>query len=324
VRRLLGLALGALVATLLLALTAGQALASHVHCGDVITQDTTLDSDLLGCSGTALTIAGDDVTVNLGGHLIEGDVRAEEQNDSRTRFLITNGRVRGTLDIRSYRTAAFKNVSAETGVLYAVGLAQVTDCNLKGLSVVLADRAEIHDNVVSGDGVSVYRSSAATITGNRVEQSAVGVSVLHSGTATLTHNLLRENRVGLDSSFATIRAIRNRIVANTDSGVAVSDVGIDLIRNVISRNDGDGVRAQFAEGLLKENRADRNGDDGIDLNDFTGNITVANNHTWFNTDLGIEAQPDVLDGGGNWAKHNGNPAQCVPGSLCSTKGKPKR
>jgi ketosteroid isomerase-like protein len=26
----------------------------------------------------------------------------------------------------------------------------------------------------------------------------------------------------------------------------------------------------------------------------------------------------------NWAKHNGNPAQCVPASLCSTKGKPKR
>ena len=49
-RRLLGLVAAAAVSMALLALTAGQALASHVQCGDVITQDTTLDSDLT-CSG---------------------------------------------------------------------------------------------------------------------------------------------------------------------------------------------------------------------------------------------------------------------------------
>ena len=180
------------------------------------------------------------------------------------------------------------------GVLYAVGLAQVTDCNLKGLSIVLADRAEIYDNVVRGDGVSIYRSSAATITGNLVEQSAVGVSVLHSGTATLTRNVLRENHVGLDSSFATIRAIRNRIVANTDLGVAVSDVGIDLIRNVISRNYGDGVRAQFAEGLLKEEpRGSERRRRHRRTTSTASSTGREDNHTWWNGDLGIEAPPDT-------------------------------
>jgi hypothetical protein len=30
-----------------------------------------------------------------------------------------------------------------------------------------------------------------------------------------------------------------------------------------------------------------------------------------NTDLGIEAVPGVIDGGGNKASGNGNPAQCL-------------
>ena len=38
---------------------------------------------------------------------------------------------------------------------------------------------------------------------------------------------------------------------------------------------------------------------------------VRANHAFFNADLGIFAAPGVIDGGGNKAKHNGNPAQCV-------------
>ena len=51
------------------------------------------------------------------------------------------------------------------------------------------------------------------------------------------------------------------------------------------------------------------GDDGIDVDapgtTLTGNV-AAHNH-----DLGIEAVPGVVDGGGNYAAGNGNPAQCT-------------
>ena len=43
--------------------------ATHVGCGDVVTQDTTLDSDLL-CEGDGLIVAASDVTLDLGGHVI--------------------------------------------------------------------------------------------------------------------------------------------------------------------------------------------------------------------------------------------------------------
>jgi len=51
-------------------------------------------------------------------------------------------------------------------------------------------------------------------------------------------------------------------------------------------------------------------------------VTGSGNHVWFNGNLGIEAVPGTL-GGDNWAKHNGNPLQCVPTTLCSRTGKPK-
>src|SRR6185503_3867209 len=43
--------------------------ASHVACGDTITQSTTLDSDLVDCSD-GLVIGADGITLDLGGHTI--------------------------------------------------------------------------------------------------------------------------------------------------------------------------------------------------------------------------------------------------------------
>jgi parallel beta-helix repeat protein len=54
------------------ALVPGQALAAGVGCGDVITADTRLDSDLIGCPGIGLVIAADDVSLDLDGHVISG------------------------------------------------------------------------------------------------------------------------------------------------------------------------------------------------------------------------------------------------------------
>jgi hypothetical protein len=69
-QRFLGLSISAFVSVIALCLCAGQALATPVQCGDVITQDATLDHDLLGCD-SGLTVLGD-VTLDLNGHVISG------------------------------------------------------------------------------------------------------------------------------------------------------------------------------------------------------------------------------------------------------------
>ena len=57
----------------MIAFGTGQASASHVSCGDEITADTTLDSDLVDCPGNGIVIGADDITLDLNGHLVDGD-----------------------------------------------------------------------------------------------------------------------------------------------------------------------------------------------------------------------------------------------------------
>ena len=74
-------------------------------------------------------------------------------------------------------------------------------------------------------------------------------------------------------------------------------------------SDGILVDGDATATLLEGNTADRNGDDGIDV-DAAG-TTVTRNTANHNQDLGIEAVFGVIDGGGNKASGNGNPAQCT-------------
>src|SRR4051794_34347377 len=61
------LAAGAVVAA------AGPAAAGTLGCGDIITVDTRLDSDLIDCPDEGLVIGADDITLDLDGHTIDGD-----------------------------------------------------------------------------------------------------------------------------------------------------------------------------------------------------------------------------------------------------------
>src|SRR5439155_9920098 len=92
--------------------------------------------------------------------------------------------------------------------------------------------------------------------------------------------------------------------------------------NIISANGADGIAVRaisYAGSQIEGNSLLRNFDDGIDIT-YPG-VNVNDNRVWFNADLGIEAVPGTL-GGGNRAKHNGDPAQCVPDYLCSSRGRP--
>ena len=100
-RRFLGLASTAvLLAVPVLALSAAQALGNHVQCGTVITQDTTLDSDVLECPERAITIGGDNVTLDLNGHTIAGSFSGSYWgvgvfNNGHSGVTIENGVIRG-------------------------------------------------------------------------------------------------------------------------------------------------------------------------------------------------------------------------------------
>jgi hypothetical protein len=82
-------------------------------------------------------------------------------------------------------------------------------------------------------------------------------------------------------------------------------------RNVVrdSRVDGFLVMKKDNGSLLKGNVAKGAGDDGFDVE--SGSAKLTSNRAVRNHDLGIEAVRGVVDGGGNVARHNGDPRQCT-------------
>ena len=51
----------------------GRALAPQPSCGDTITVDTKLTSDLVNCPNNGIVIGADNITLDLNGHVIDGD-----------------------------------------------------------------------------------------------------------------------------------------------------------------------------------------------------------------------------------------------------------
>jgi parallel beta-helix repeat protein len=91
--------------------------------------------------------------------------------------------------------------------------------------------------------------------------------------------------------------------------------------NVVSENsagggDADGIRIVdvAVDTTVERNDANHNGGDGINVQ--SPSTTITRNAANRNADYGIEAVPGVADGGGNHARRNGNPAQCI-GVTCN-------
>jgi hypothetical protein len=308
-----------LAVLLVLALGAVPATATHVQCGDTITQDTILDSDVV-CVGesygvTGVTIAADGVTLDLGGHVIDAANSYEDPDSNgiatdgpRTGLTIRNGRVSGFSS--GVRMSASNSVverlrleNGSAGVLLdgdddLVRRTRIFNTGEFGL-LVHGVRATAARNVVtgpltclgvSGDDVRALRNvlsgcyeaggvagySGAIVTGNRVTRSAYGFSAFGDG-AVIAHNDFSGND-GFGLSVADPHAIVDKNVANEN-----------VLENYEGRQ-GTGIEIHVAGALVKRNRANRNGD------------------------LGINAVPGTIDGGGNRAHHNGHPAQCVGGS----------
>jgi len=187
---------------------------------------------------------------------------------------------------------------------------------------------EIRANRIShGGSIEIDHSSD-----NRVEENTLsnpGDGILLGGAE---HTLVRDNSVtdagvgfpdaggfgilldGADDSLVQ----RNVVAGGEGPAIFVTSLESESTsdRNVISHNvtrsrlsDGILVNGDATATLVTGNTANENGDDGIRI-DAAG-TTLTRNTADFNHELGIEAGPGVIDGGGNRARGNGNPLQCT-------------
>jgi hypothetical protein len=263
-----------------LTLTRATTPAQPVSCGQTITQDARLEADLLDCSA-GLTIGADNVTLDLAGHTIDG----------------TGGPA--GIDMPAFTSG----VTVRNGTIreYEIGVyALDAEFNeLRGLRL-LANRV----------GIRLERGFDNRLLGNRIDGDPAGIGIELLGSS---RNWIVVNRVS-----GGLQGVSMRTSPRSFPGAA----GNVLFGNRLAGTSQDGIFLQgpFAgppgasfpgatDTTLERNRASQNGDDGIDVEAPTTTLTrnVANQ----NADLGIEAVAGVTDGGGNRARGNGNPLQCV-------------
>jgi parallel beta-helix repeat protein len=314
------------------------ALAAHVQCGDLVTQDTRLDSDLTNCPAFGLVIRDNDVDLDLAGHVVSGASDAAGILIQAKNVSVRNGRIEGfswavltnlaedvtVEDVRASRNRDggfacgdsrncyfLRNAVSEAPVGFDMdngdfpdsvlvvrgSIAEVSGIGVRSVGAVVHLSTNLIRGgttgvlVSSGHGFSAYGS---VVTGNRVTDNAQdGVLLLNDGGFTVRNNRILRN--GLDG-------IRGPLAGSPDNVI---------VANTVIDNGHDGIYLDASNSLVARNRGDRNGDDGIELHGSPPSLTVTGNQANWNADLGIEALGAIHDGGGNRAKHNGNPAQCI-------------
>ena len=178
----------------------------------------------------------------------------------------------------------------------------------------------VKENKFVRNGPSVLiEGNANYVSGNRVVGGAgilVGVG---------DRNVITENHVSRAIDSIAIEDARRNLVAHNLVAHARGDQGISLGLNlppiggggnVVRENrvensgeDGFRVAAEDNNSVLKRNVAIGAGDDGFNIKGPSTKLT--GNRALRNDDLGIDALPSSIDGGGNVARHNGDPRQCT-------------
>lgn len=334
-----GARMAALIAGLAAALAVlapGQALATHVQCGDVITQDTTLDSDLVNCPGDGAVVGAGGITLDLAGHTIDGTVgsggRGVDDSAGYDGVTVQGGQIR-EFGFGVYLKGADGN---------RVRNLALNDSG-NGVWLENADSNLIERNTLSGTGLTVFVSSNDNVI-RRNSISGPGTGIVLYGTTfpddvrrtRIEGNSLVGNAVGILSHLGTVDTLirGNRVIGNREPGIVAAGAGAVIEQNTVSGNavgiyvsgqrthasrnsvggnHSDGIFVEMGSTsfgtVLERNVANGNVDDGIDAD--TASTTITRNTANDNGDLGIEAEPGVTDGGGNSARGNGNSAQCL-------------
>jgi parallel beta-helix repeat protein len=267
-----------------------------------------------------------------------------------TQGLTTHNRVRqlvvaDTSDVSVVLVDSTRSRIEKTSVFGSLGLgiivARVDDSTIENNVVGGNDEGigifDSSRNIVRGNALSHNAGAAMDIggsaTGNRVEHNRLAANGDGIVLQEVDGNLISHNLVTGTGFFGSAEtggfgmildgANRNTMDRNTVTdgrGPAILVLTLDApnapVGNIISRNtvnsvesDGIYVGTTALATVVERNTANRNGNDGIHVDGSSTKLSrnIANN----NHNLGIETVPGVIDGGGNHASRNGNPAQCT-------------
>jgi parallel beta-helix repeat protein len=292
----------------------GNAMASHVHCGDVIVEDTILDSDLIGCPATGLAIGAPGVTLDLNGHRLQG-----RGLFSGYYFGIDNSAGFDDVVIENGSVTEFEYGIVATGMDSSVlrSLSVVSN-NLDGITLKNSDGNLIEHTVSAEHGFGIhldFGSDDNRIEANTLTDNGGGGLVLSRSQRTLVRkNVLHRDGLGNISAIALYssdgtRLEKNEVIDNPHFGIYLDrSANSHVLKNSVSGNTfGIFVEDRSHDNLLDQNQVWSNRDFGIAFAFAPGNTADQNSADMNGNGILIQSAADnrILRNSARANRHDG-------------------
>jgi large repetitive protein len=266
-----------------------QALAARVSCGQTIVTSTKLANDLIDCSSNGIVIGADDVTLDLNGHVIDGDA---------TEFADCPPDEPCDLGVFS---AGYNGVTIKGGTVREFTFGVILDT----AENALLSRLELNDNLWSGllvAGASHSIVERLSVSGNGLTTDQAGIDVFDSHDLVIERNSVVGNGdigfyiIGLEDS----RIDRNSGARNPEAGILMEGNRNNVTRNRFS-DGGDAIIVSGDGNTVAANQLSSSGCDGecgygVSLEGGTGNLIEGNVMTHFHQ-AGIRVASFEAEGG---------------------------
>ena len=245
----------------------GRAWASQVSCGETITADTTLEQDLVNCPNHGIVIGADGITLDLNGHLVDGDgtpaANCDNQKEPCDFGLFNDGHDGVTVRDGSVREFA-------AGVLFGTTSGRARNNRVLGVSA--------NTNQFTGIGIfSQVRGLVRNSSGDgSLGRDGMGLSLGDSHHVRIVNNSFRHNaHVGMETFDSDRYLIKGNLFSRNDEEAILMGGRDNQVRgNRLVRN-GSGMSLGGRGNVVAHNRI-MGGHDGIRVEKGRGTLVAAN------------------------------------------------
>ncbi|MDQ3888566.1 MAG: right-handed parallel beta-helix repeat-containing protein, partial [Thermoproteota archaeon] len=263
-------------------------------CGQVVTQDVTLTSDLNCDNGDGLIVGAPGITINLNGYSITGPQGGGEANPTTANSGSGNGgeaddEASGEADDEASGEANPTTANSGDGnseITPVSTQGQATDYDgSSGILVANADNVAIQGlGEIAGfsRGVTFLGSSGGAITDVQLVNNEIGAVIASSEGTEVSRNTITNNGIAVvsDASNGGVTAF-NQIVANLEQGILL----LGSSDNVVAANNmyGNGASGIYLDPMSQRNHIDYNtvfGHETGDLNNADGMPTNVNQNSF--------------------------------------------
>jgi parallel beta-helix repeat protein len=205
-------------------------------CGDTVTTDITLHRDLVDCGNNGIVIGADNITLDLNGHLIDGDGTAASGCDHEKEFcdtgVVNDGHDGVTVvqgSVREFDVGAFVRGARHNRLL---GISS-SENRFAGLGFAASTR-------------SLMRNCSGS--GSTSREDGTGMFLADSHHVRILHNSFRRNGdQGIFAPESTHNLIKENLLSHNRGGIELQKSNRNQVRGNRSVEDGIGVLVTLRE-----------------------------------------------------------------------------